>query len=589
MQAESVFGPQLFNQAILQYGVEERPINALVNDVPDTNIFDIGYQFGRLEFLPNGTDEEKWQFKDKVNFFFGDHYLKAGFEYLDTHIDNFFPREAGGEYNFSTVEDFLAGEPSNFYQGYGPTGGLNVFDFSSWGVFVHDTWSLTDQLTLDLGIRYDLSDIPMPEQNAFPEYPEFADWNNDDDNFAPRLGFAYDVMNDGRSVIRGGVGKFYNPIPAILYAAPTAEVGGLYNRISLRCSSDDCPTYPNVLSPAEFEQYVRSASDITIVSPDLEAQESTRFSLGYEQQLGRSYSVSVEGVYADLTNQQRLINVNAAPTDIVYGNLPTYRAGTDDSLFPEFRDVKMHVSDAEGTYKSLTLGTRKFAFGDSRFSWLAHYTWAEAIDQDSNERSTSAGRSYDPFNPKLSEGRADYDVEHRVVLSGTYELPYGILVSGIYRWNSGYPYTREIYAGSNGMNGLFQVSVNTPVFVDGSGNVIDLTQANGSTPEELASFLAERNAVIDERNSQSQPDRSNLDLRISKRFNVYGQIGIELIGEVFNALNEDNASVSIYNQSMFDASFRSGKWTFERNEDFGKVDQLNGFPRQYQAAVRILF
>ncbi|MBW3671043.1 MAG: TonB-dependent receptor, partial [Acidobacteria bacterium] len=463
-QAESVFGPQLFNQVIVQFGVEERPINALVMGVPDTNIFDLRYQFGRLEFLPNGTDEEKWQFKDKVSYFYGDHYFKAGFEYMDTHIDNFFPREAGGEYNFDTVEDFLANEPSGFAQGFGPTNGRNVFDLSSWGAFLHDTWSASDRLTLDLGVRYDLQDIPQPEQNAFPERPEFADWNNDDDNFAPRFGFAYDVMGDGRSVVRGGAGKFFNPIPAILYAGPTAEVAGTYNRISLRCSSDDCPTYPNIISPEDFGQFVRSASDITILSPDLEAQESTRFSLGYEQQLGQSYSVSLEGVYADLTNQQRLVNVNASPTGIVYGNLPVYRSGTDDSMFPEFRDVKMHVSDAEGTYKSVTLGTRKFAFGDSRFTWLAHYTWAEAIDQDSNERSTSSSRSYDPFNPELSEGRADYDVTHRAVLSGTYELPFGILASGIYRWNSGQPYTAEIFAGRSGLNGLFQVAVNTPVF-----------------------------------------------------------------------------------------------------------------------------
>lgn len=588
-QADSAFGPQLFNQVIVQYGLEERPIESLGMGIPDTNIFELNYQFGRLEFLPNGTDEEKFQFKDKLNYFWGDHYFKAGVEYIQTDIDNFFPREAGGEFDFSTIEDFLDGNVRTFSQGYGPTNGRNVFDFTTYALFVHDTWSLTDQLTLDLGLRYDYQDIPTPVRNAFPQHPEFADWNNDDDNFAPRLGFAYDVFGDGKSVVRGGIGKFYNPIPAILYAAPLSEVGGIYNRIRFDCRFDPCPDYPNVLSPTQFEEFIESASDITIVSPDLEAQESTRLSLGWEQQIGTSYSVSVEGVYADLTNQQRLVNVNAAPTGIVYGNLPTYRSGTDESRFPDFRDVKMHVSDAEGTYKSVTLGTRKFAFGDSRFSWLAHYTWAEAIDQDSNERSTSSSRSYDPFNAKLSEGRADYDITHRVVVSGTYELPWGILVSGIYRWNSGSPYTAEIDAGSFGMGGLFQVGVNTPVFVDSSGNVIDMTMANGSTPEQLAAFLAERGARIEERNSREQPNFSNLDLRLSKRFSIYGDIGIEIIGEIFNALNEENTRVSSSNQEMFNARFSRGEWTFTRNEDFGKENSFSGFPRQYQAAVRLIF
>lgn len=586
-QAESVFGPQLFNQVIVQYGLEERPIESLGMGTPDTNIFEVDYQFGRLEFLPNGTDEEKWQIKDKINYFWGDHYFKAGFEYVKTDIDNFFPREAGGEYDFSTVEDFLEGNARTFSQGYGPTNGRNIFDLSSWGVFIHDTWSFNDQLTIDLGIRYDLQNIPKPVRNAFPENPEFANWNNDDNNFAPRLGFAYDLFGDGRSVIRGGIGKFYNPIPSILYAAPTAEVGGIYNRIRLTCRFGGCPMYPAIFSPTEFAEFVRSASDLTILSPDLENQESTRLSLGYEHQIGKSYSVSIEGVYADLTNQQRLVNVNAVPTGIVYGNLPTYDVGTDDARFPEFRDIKEHRSDADGTYKSITLGTRKFASADSKFSWLAHYTWAEAIDQDSNERSTSSSRSYDPFNPRLSEGRADYDIEHRIVVSGTYELPYGFLISGIYRWNSGSPYTAEIDAGSNGMNGLFQVGVNTPVFLDSSGNVIDLTQANGSTPAELAAFLA--GARIEERNSREQPSFSSLDLRVTKRFNVWGDIGIELIGEVFNAINEDNTRISSSNQEMFNARFSSGEWTFTRNPNFGKENSFSGFPRRYQAAIRVLF
>ena len=368
-------------------------------------------------------------------------------------------------------------------------------------------------------------------------------------------------------------------------------MGGIYNRIRLNCRFDDCPSYPDILSPTEFSEFVRSASDITIISPDLEAQESTRLSLAWEQQLGDSYSVSVEGVYADLTNQQRLVNINAVPEGVVLGNLPRYDVGTDEAAYPEFRDVKQHRSDAEGEYKAITLKTRKFAFGDSRFTWLAHYTWAEAIDQDSNERSTSTSRSYDPFNPELSEGRADYDIEHRVVLSGSYEFPYELLVSGIYRWNSGFPYTAVIDAGSFGMNDLFQVAVDQPVFVDSSGNVIDMTAANGMSTAELAAFLAERGAVIEERNSREQPNFSSLDLRISKRFDVWQDIGIELIAEVFNALNEENTRISSSNQEMFEADFdfRDDEWFFERNQNFGQENSFTGFPRRYQAAIRVIF
>ncbi|MBW3670831.1 MAG: hypothetical protein KY432_04080, partial [Acidobacteria bacterium] len=114
-------------------------------------------------------------------------------------------------------------------------------------------------------------------------------------------------------------------------------------------------------------------------------------------------------------------------------------------------------------------------------------------------------------------------------------------------------------------------------------------QLPGLDTSALQAFLAERGAVIEERNSREQPSRSNLDLRLSKRFNVWGDFGIELIGEVFNALNEENEFVNFFNQSLYSASFRNGAWSFRENENFGQPNAFSGFPRQYQAAVRILF
>ena len=593
-QAESVLSSSLFNQFIFQYGLEERPINSLSPPgVPNTEIDGGGIfmVFGRSEFLPNATDEEKFQVKNNTTWMVGNHQFKAGFEYVDGTIDNLFPREAGGEFDFDSVQDFLDNDPGIFFQGYGPTGGLNSWDYQQWGLFVQDEWNPFPSLTIDYGIRYDLQDIAEPVANKFPEHPEFVEnFQNDDDNFAPRLGFAWDINNDGRSVLRGGVGRFFNHIPQILYAAPLAEVGGIYNRISVPCSSGNCPVYPNILSPAEFEALVRSAPDVTGVNSNLEAMQSDRLSLGYEQQVGNLLSVGIEGVYAELDNQQRLVNVNAANTGRRYGNLPVYSTSSfydDLQRYPEFRDVKLHSSDAEGDYKSVTLQTRGIPRAGSRFTWLAHYTWAEAIDQDSNERSTSTPFHIDPFNPELNEGPADFDIEHRFLASATYELPWGIMASGIFNWRTGSPYTAGIDTGSTSLNGLFGIGTAIPVFVDQSGNVIDMTQADGMTADELEAFL--QGATIEGRNQRRQPDFMNIDLRLSKTFSIMGDVGIEIIGEVFNVLNEDNTLVTGNNQEMFFGSFRSGRWSFDRNQNFGKENSFSGYPRQYQAAVKIHF
>ena len=591
LQLDSIFGADLANSLIVQYGVEERPIDALTTDVPETIIQGLSnFTFGQSEFLPNRTDEEKWQLRDSVTWFRGDHQVKAGFEYLQTEVDNLFPREIGGQWFFSTAQDFLANRPNRLDQGFGPTLGLNAFDYDAWGVFVQDTVTL-DNLTLDFGIRYDAQSIPEPVGNAYP-FPEFVDdFNDDTDNFAPRAGFAWDVRGDGRSVLRGGVGQYHNFLPSILYAGPLSEIAGLYNRVTVLCNQPGaCPDYPNLLTPERFAQIARTNANVTTVSPDLEAAESLRGSLAYEQQLGTSYSVSLEGVYAQIDKAQRLININVVPTGIVYGDLVVYDTRNPNRRYPTLNNVLQHVSDAEGEYASLTLATRKLALGDSRFTWLAHYTWSEAIDQDSNERSTSTSFSLDPFNPGISEGRADYDVTHRVVAAGTYELPWQILVSGILSWRSGIPYTIGIdTTGLAGLNGLDAQGVNTPAFVDGNGNLIDLTLANGLTRQGFSDFLAARGGRMIERNSEDQPDVTNLDLRISKTFDL-GFIGLELIGEVFNALDEENEFVTVENQTQFVGTLSSaGIWTFTRNPDFGKENSFVGTPRQFQAAVKVRF
>lgn len=594
LQVDSVFSTSWANELTIQRGIEERPIFALENDLPETVIQNISnFTFGRSEFLPNRTDEDKWQIRDNLTWFLGDHQLKGGVDYLQTEIDNLFPREAGGQIFFSTVDDFLANRPNRLDQGFGPTLGLNAFDYEEWGAFLHNTQRIGDRLTLDYGIRYDRQSIPEPVGNAYPSHPEFlTDFNDDTDNWAPRLGFAWDVRGDGRSVLRGGVGRFFNPLPSILYAGPLAEIAGLYNRISLNCiTTGRCPTYPNILTPEQFAVEARTATNVTVVSPDLEAVETTRGSLAYEQLLGASYSVSFEGVYSQFDNAQRLVNINAAPSGLTYGNLVVYNPNSPSRPYPDLQAVRMHVSDAEGEYTSLTLGTRKLALGDSRFSWLAHYTWSEAIDQDSNERSTSTSFSLDPLDPEISEGRADYDIEHRFLASGTYELPWGIRVSGIFIWQSGIPYTAGVdILGFNGLNGLDAQGVETPVFLDRSGNVIDLTLANGFTPQQLSAFLAERGARLQERNSERQPDYRNLDLRLSKEFQL-GQIGLELIGEVFNVFNEEIEFVGTANQQQFTGSLSGGVWTFQRNPDFGETSSFNtlSVPRQYQVAVRLRY
>ncbi|MGH9458943.1 MAG: TonB-dependent receptor [Thermoanaerobaculia bacterium] len=596
-QLDSILSPSMYNFALVQYSLEERPINALTTSFPQIGIsMDDTFFFGQRDFLPNGTDEEKLELKDTLSWMLDEHTVKAGFNYLTVDISNLFVRDRAGDFRFGSVEDFLNDEPFRFEQGAGIGTGATEFDFNQWGLFLMDTWRPNSRLTLDYGIRYDTQSMPKPSRNIYEATnPELDDnFQSDDDNIAPRIGFAYDLNGDGQSVIRGGVGMYYNFLPAILMANPIQQISGIFNNFVFDCDEVDCPEFPNLFTPQQL-QNPRINPELTTVSRDFEAAESVRGSLGYERELSRGYSFEVEGVFATHDKQQRLVNVNAVPTGLMFGDIVQYTVPDDPAArpFPEFTNVRMHVSDAEGEYTSATVSFRKIAVGDSRLTWLAHYTWSEAIDQDTNSRSTSTSFSLDPFNPEISEGPSDNDVTHRVVASATYELPYGFFVSGIYNWRSGQPFTRFIDFDSFPFNlvGLERIGVDVPVFVDGNGNVIDITQASGSTPAEFAQFLAERDARIIGRNTENQPDFSNFDLRLSKRFDLPAGVELELIAEIFNVFNETNTFLTSRSQNEFDIRVSRGRYTITRNDDFGVPNALdfNSPPRQYQGAVRIRF
>jgi hypothetical protein len=248
----------------------------------------------------------------------------------------------------------------------------------------------------------------------------------------------------------------------------------------------------------------------------------------------------------------------------------------------------------------LTLEARRLAVTESRYSWDLSYTLSSATDQDSNERSTSTSFLFDPQNPALSEGPSDSDVRHRVVGNVTYELPHGFMASAILQWRSGVPYNGGIaftgvgVPGSpNSLNGLSQMTGNIPVFVNASGAMVDLLQANGLTRQQFADWLAAQGARLMGRNAFRQPDWYSVDVRVAKTFNLPNRTRVQFIAEVFNLLNTRNEFVSSNNQNKFRATYTQATdtYTFTEFSTFGQTNSYAGTPdpRQIQVAAKFAF
>jgi hypothetical protein len=598
-QAETVITNSLFNQLIAQYETQERPITPIVEGFPEVQVSQGAGRvtFGNINFLPNNTTEKKIQLKDSLSYVLRSHSFKGGIEYLNDKFSNFFPRFSRGQYQFATVQSFLDNTPSRYQQGLGPKPATE-WSQSTWGAFVQDSFKPIDRLTLDLGVRYDSQTLPdvTPAGNA-TKYPVlYEGFGRTNSVVSPRIGAAYDLTGTGRSVIRGGTGIFYNFLPSILVANPLSQVSGWFNQINIACTTaNPCPAFPTLFTAAQFASQPAASNAIQTITADFKPQKAWRSSLQFAQQIGSQYSVGAGGTYSKLTQVQGKTQLNAVRQPYTFGNVPVYSVTAAGRPLPDYGSVLADISIEEASYKSATFETHKFALQGSKFSWDAFYTWSKAIDQESNERSTSSTFLFDVNNPELSEGPADFDIRHRIVVNGTYELPWGVMVSGILNWRSGVPYTQNIFCNCGGasLNGLINVTGNIPVFRDSSGNIIDLTAASGLTRPQFADFLNSKGAVIVGRNRSNQPSVTNVDARISKVFGLFGGTQLELIGEVFNVLNKKNLFINAFNQTAYTASYSSStdKYTFTKNPLYGVATSYNTAvdPRQLQIAAKLRF
>lgn len=625
VEGDTVVSSSMYNQFIAQSGRDQRPVTALGTGTEFSINWGSTQFFGANDITPNTADEKKFQVKDTVQYVWKDHTLKIGGELLHRNLFDSFPRFAGGMYAFTSLTNFLSNTANTFQQAYGPQNGDVAWKTNLWGYFFNDSFHIGSRLTVDAGVRYDYEKTPRPAANAFPQHPEFLNQINDDkNNIAPRFGFAFDTLGNGRSVLRGGVGKFFEYMPDILLASPIQGISGALITSTFTCTTtpaNPCPTggFPNIFTPAQFlASGAKLSANLVTIGSDYQAQEATRMSLQYEQQLGSSYSAAIGGIYSKLNHVQGTRNINVVPTGTLLGNMPVYDYNSSANPNRPYADlgiIREITSNEQAWYRSQTIEFHKQAFNDAKFSWDLSYTHSGSVDMDTNTRSTSTTFLIDPKNPALSEGTSDNDITHRVVGDLTYHLPYGIQVSGIAFWHSGLPYTGAISFTCSGCTATSitgqpqttQAASFTPVWINSSGGVIDLTLANGFTQAQFASFLASQGGHLLGRNTFRQPAVWDADVRVSKNFNITHGMQLQLIGEAFNLFNNSIGVVTGANQDLYRVTYTqsTGKYTiipFTNNiapagqpaNIQNTFTRLQGYssetdPRQYQVAAKIIF
>jgi outer membrane receptor protein involved in Fe transport len=648
---KSVLTPTIFNDLRFQYAREARPREA-ASLLPEVEVFGgSAHSFYDIEIfndpvLPNSLDENLIQVIDNVVWQKGSHTLKLGTDNNFYEMDNQFFYNGRGQLEFKGLDDYEAGISSKYtiatpgVDGSEPSAIYNVTEHS---LYAQDEWAFNDNLTLTFGLRWDYTRFPdMPETNddVLDVFDiDTGDFPVDSDNIAPRVGFALDVMGDGRSVLRGGAGLFYGRLPAVFWSNALLNTGESQGFVQCSGSFFNTPeTQAAVISILRGERPTfQSCGEIpggtgfgfspsvNGFSSDLEWPGTWKFNLGYDMEVIDDLRVGVEVTHARTSENffNRDINL-LGPQFITDGNRPVLApAGEissssgepgfgDQRVTTSFGDVLVMYPIAESRTWSATFEAGK-RFNDKWAASLA-YGLSRTMDNTSSsccisttaifETPTSGWTNHlgDPGDERIGTwAPADFDRTHVITMTGVYSDAFGLdglRLSGIYRGQSGFPYTPLV---DGDVNADARTN-NDRAYIPSTsvGLLWDSEAEYGKLEDLLDKFdcLADQAGFISTRNACRGPWNHRLDGRVSFELPTLGGQSVEVMADVFNILNlisSDWGKVMFIGENDrnllelegFDSS--SSRHIYSVNEDFGDETPFGFTPRQWQVQLGLRY
>jgi len=545
-----------------------------------------------VNFFPQIRADSTYQLTDNFSWVHGAHSLKFGFDltrfqlYQDVNVNVRGSFTFSGQYSGFGLADLLLGYPSQTSKLQLPGPLWSYAINSSRSFYALDDWNVSNRLTLNLGLRYELdppvfykggqqagfnpllgviqvpvqtkasispflNTPPIPIPVPIQQVDRKTICNEDTTNFAPRIGFAYRPFSNDKTVVRGGFGIFYNMpytntscgssgmlwqysesfIGALKGSTPNITLNNPFPQALLTSAFTPTANYPNQHTTPRVNQYnldIERALTPTVL-----------FEIGYMGSTGSDLPIALN------------INQAVQGTGSVNSRRPYASLGL-------LNTITWNGYQATSSYNALLLHLEKRTSHGATF--LVNYTYGHALD-------TGTGSIQNVYDIAASRGSSTSDIRHRFVASYVYQLPFGrgrsmgsnwnrvvdgLLggwqTGGIFTYQTGFPLTSTIFGLDNSQ----------------TGGLNDRPNVSGSTSLANAGIAKWFNTAVfflpptgqfgnEETGAIVGPGLVDLDFSLVKNFRIYEQHNLEFRAELFNAFNHPNFlnPVTTFNSPAF--------------------------------------
>jgi hypothetical protein len=520
------------------------------------------------------TNQNDFQIFDNVTMIKGRHTFKAGGSVTfrsreilnaDTIVGNFAfnnnqTSNCGGITSGCTVNSATGFDVASFLLGYSSAKNRNLFDAKTytekrpeWSLYTQDDFRVNSRLTLNYGLRWDLYvpwvEVDNRQSNWDPTIAKFVVASDNatiagipvgrqlqtysKTDFGPRFGFSYDLSGNGKTLLRGGAGMYWNFSPGGTSSSkaqnpPFLQSTSLTTTFGTNLKvSDGLPPPPGVDPNRPPAGGTRSIFDI-----DFRDANAINWNLNLQHQLGRNYLVELTYVGSRGRDMVVKVDINVAPATVGVTDQNVNRPFIKSA--PAVRSLAESQSVGTLDYHALLVKfQRRFANG---FSFMNSYTFGKAIDFASDNEAGITNQASLAYN----RGPSDYSITHTFVSNWIYALPVAK--------------DNKIFGGWQ-VSGILYLRSGRPLTISQTQNV--LSTGTGNRPNTLSTDFYPSDQSIDKwfnpaafqavpdttgtygntgRNTVLGPGQFNIDMSLIKVTKV-GRTSLELRAEAFNILN----------------------------------------------------